>query len=480
MERRLLIQMTTPTAVIGLLLFAVCLVSAWSVNHLQSQLSYALVSNVTSMESAQELEINLHKLRFHCYRYLIEPKQGEANTHLLSKLTADDRDFRAALEEAERWAFTPQEKEYVRQIRIAYQRYQEQFQVLSHKPPPQQADYDGLAESNPIRPIMEPCERYFYFNKEQMNQTQQQSERISRLLRWVLLLLGLVGPISGLLIGWSMARGFSRWMQRELLRAQQLSALGQLAASVAHEVRNPLMSIKMLVEAALRPHNPRPFTGDTLQVVHRAVARLEKMVQGFLDFARPPALQRSICDLRAVAAEAIELIRARAGQQKVEMVLDCPEQPVYGDVDRARLCAVFVNLGLNSLDAMPSGGRLDVRLRAESDQVIVRVLDTGTGIAPEVAERLFTPFASSKPTGTGLGLCISKRIIEDHGGQINGSNRPAGGACFTILLPLSSSANGRPQPTGGTDRPAKEADQPADAGRLPNFGKNDHGKIAGD
>ena len=491
MERRLLIQMTAPTVVVGLLLFAVCLVSAWSVNHLQSRLSIILAQNVTSMEAAQELEINLRKLRFHCYRYLIEPKQANANSDLLVQLSEDDRNFRTALEEAERSAFTPQEREYVGQIRAAYQHFQEKFEELKHRPPPQQSDYEELAALNPISPVVQPCERYFNANKEQMNATRQESERASRSLRGVLLLLGLVGPVSGLLIGWSMARGLSRSMrslsvriqgmaqhldqeagvlrvvsegdavdldrqleqvlqriqdmvrqleaqQRELLHAQQLSALGQLAANVAHEVRNPLMSIKMLVEAALRPHNPRPFTRDNLQVIHGAVERLEKTVQGFLDFARPPALQRSVCDLRGVAAEALELVRARAEKQKVEVVLDRPEQPVYSDVDRASLCSVLVNLCLNGLDAMPNGGRLEVRLRSAPEDVVVEVIDTGSGIAADVADRLFTPFASGKPTGTGLGLCISKRIVEDHGGRLEGSNRSAGGACFTVALPQSN------------------------------------------
>ncbi|HTU94071.1 MAG TPA: ATP-binding protein [Gemmataceae bacterium] len=494
MERRLLMLMTTPAVVIGLLLFIACLVGAWSINHSHARLASVFTMNVTSIEAAQELEISMRKLRFHCYRYLIEPREASTSANLLALLAADDRRFRLALEEVERTAFTPQEREYVSQIRAAYQHYQEQFQAQSHRPPPHQSDYKDLAALNPVRPIVEPCERYFNFNKEQMEQTRQESERISHLLRGVMLLLGLVGPVSGLLVGWSMARGLSRSMrslsvriqgmaqhldqeagvlrvvpdgnpvdldqqleqvlqhiqdmvrqlqaqERELLHAQQLAALGQLAASVAHEVRNPLMSIKMLVEAALRPHNPRPFTRDNLQIVHSAAARLEQTVQGFLDFARPPALERRLCDLRAVAAEALDLIRARANQQKVEAVLDCPQQPIYGDVDRVRFCAVFVNLCLNALDAMPGGGRLEVRLRRQPEEVIVRVQDTGTGIAPEVAERLFIPFASGKPTGTGLGLCISKRIVEDHGGSLNGCNRPEGGACFTITLPRMKAEN---------------------------------------
>lgn len=491
MERRLLIQMTAPTAVVGLLLFSVCLVSAWSVNHLQSRLSIILAQNVTSMEAAQELVISLRKLRFHWYRFLIEPKQAKPNADLLARMKEDDHDFNNALEDAERWAFTPKERKYVGEIRTAYQHFQKRFQEFRRRQPPQQIDYEELIAFNPVEPVVQPCERYFRANKDQMIETQQESERVSRLLRGVLLLLGLIGPASGLLIGWTMARGLSRSMrslsvriqgmaqhldreagvvrlvsdghavdldqqleqvvqriqdmvrqlqeqQRELWHAQQLSALGQLAANVAHEVRNPLMSIKMLVEAALRPNNPRPFTRDNLQVIHAAVGRLEKKVQGFLDFARPPVLQRAPGDLRSVAAEALELVRARAEKQKVEVIFERPEQPLYADVDRASLCSVFVNLFLNALDAMPKGGRLQVRLRPTGKQAIAEVIDTGTGIASGVVEKLFTPFVSGKPTGTGLGLCISKRIVEDHGGGLEGSNRSTGGACFTITLPQTN------------------------------------------
>ncbi len=488
MDRRLFIQVTAPAVVIGLLLFGTCLVSAWSVNHLQSRLSNILLQNVTSMEAAQDLEITLRKLRFHCYRYLIEGEHARTDSALLEQLSADDSAFRIALQEAERAAYTPQEVEIVGEIRAAYQSYQQRFQALRRRAPLAQPDYEQLAGLSPVGPVIEPCERYFDANKELMTQTRRDSEHVSQLLRVVLLLLGLVGPVSGLLIGWSVARGLSRSMQslsvrihgmaqhldqeagvvqvvprggganldqqleqvlhrvqdmvrqlqerqRELLHAQQLSALGQLAASVAHEVRNPLMSIKMLVEAALRPRNPRPFTPDNLHVVHRAVVRLEKTVQGFLDFARPPALQRGVRDLRAVVVETLDLMRGRAEQQKIDMTLDCPEATVDGNVDRAQFSAVLINLCLNALDAMPAGGHLRLELRTEKEGVVLKVIDTGTGIAPDVVERLFTPFASGKPTGTGLGLCISKRIIEDHGGRLDGGNRPEGGACFTITLP---------------------------------------------
>jgi signal transduction histidine kinase len=208
---------------------------------------------------------------------------------------------------------------------------------------------------------------------------------------------------------------------------------------VAHEVRNPLMAIKMLVEAALRAANPRPFTPENLAVVHGEVARLERTVQGFLDFARPPALVRQVIDLRRVVGESVALVGTRARQQRVGLEVSQPEQPVVGAVDRGQLCTVLVNLLLNALDAMPSGGRLNVRLeRAGEGEVCLSVADTGSGIAAEVEGQLFTPFISTKPTGTGLGLCISRRIVEEHGGHLAGANRPGGGACFTVVLPLAA------------------------------------------
>jgi len=224
--------------------------------------------------------------------------------------------------------------------------------------------------------------------------------------------------------------------QRELLRAQQLSAVGQLAASVAHEVRNPLTAIKMLVESAWRSRNRKPLTLDDLQVIHGEIARLEHTVQSFLDFARLPTPRRSLTDLGAAVEQALELVRVRARQQGVALAPRLPPQPLRASVDPSQLCTVLVNLFINALDAMPTGGRLEVALTQEPGKAIrLTVRDTGAGIAPAVAEQLFLPFVSTKPTGSGLGLSISQRILEEHGGRLVGANAPEGGACFTLTLP---------------------------------------------
>jgi signal transduction histidine kinase len=232
--------------------------------------------------------------------------------------------------------------------------------------------------------------------------------------------------------------------QRDLLRAEQLAAVGQLAASVAHEVRNPLTSIKLLIEAASRPRNNRPLTPEDLEVIHREIVRLERTVQSFLDFARPPVLRRVACDFREVVGQAAELVATRARQQGVTIDVRAPCLPVAATVDQGQFATVLVNLFLNALDAMPEGGTLQIQLQpTPTNGLVLTVTDTGSGIAPPILDRLFTPFASDKPTGTGLGLSISKRIIEDHGGRITAENRPEGGArfCITLIEPTAATAS---------------------------------------
>lgn len=226
--------------------------------------------------------------------------------------------------------------------------------------------------------------------------------------------------------------------QREMMRAGHLAVAGQLAASVAHEVRNPLATIKVLVEGALRLRNASPLSREELTVMHGEIARLERIVQEYLDFARPPELNRSLGDLRDVLDQAAALLQATARQQGIGLALDYPPQPVWAKVDRDQIRAVLVNLLLNAIEAMGHGGHLRLALKSTPHEIVLTVTDTGSGIPPDILKRLFTPFVSSKPTGTGLGLCISKRIVEYHGGRIAAKNRPEGGAEVALTLPVHS------------------------------------------
>ncbi len=486
MNRRILIQVTTPAVLIGLLLFGTCLASAWYVNRLQTNLASILSESVRSLEAAQALEIRVRQLRFHSFLYLMDPSSTRR------KLIDDDHEnIEVALQQVREATNTDEERLQVTNIAEGYQQYhRETDQLLANAVQGgSRAELARLADAHPVKHVVDPSQKLVLLNKDAMAKTSEESQHVANQAKWTMILLGLVGPLSGLIAGYGMARGLSRSIyqlsvrvrdmahrleqdvasvsieadgdlqsldrqlqhvvqrveevserqqrhQSEMLRAEQLAAVGQLAAGVAHEVRNPLTSLKMLVESALRSQNRNPITLDDLRVMHREVTRLEHTAQGFLDFARPPAPQRRNCDLREIVAQAVELAQARARQQKVEIAVHVPDRPVAARVDPEQWRTVLVNLFLNALDVMPLGGRLDVTLDvAAASGLVVRVEDTGGGIAPDVRDRLFTPFTTTKPTGTGLGLSISRRIIEEHGGNITAENRKDGGACFTIRLP---------------------------------------------
>jgi signal transduction histidine kinase len=488
MNRGILIQVAAPTVFIGLLLCGACVVSAWYVNRLQTNLASIMSENVASLKAAKQLEINVRRLRFHCLLSLYEPDPS-----LAAKIDGDHQRFEEFLDLAKETANTPKEAACVRDMRVGFKDYLDEFKRLKEEAKKGgQPSFLKLNDADPLRHILDPCERYFRINERAMEQTAEESADVAGQLRVIMLVLGLGGPLGGLLSGYGIARGLSRSIhrlsvqvqdmahyleqdvgsvdlipggdiahldqqiqhvvrrvaevadrlqqhQREMLRAEQLSAVGQLAAGMAHEIRNPLTSIKMLVEAGLRSHKPRPVTVENLNVIHTEIARLERTVQAFLDFARPAALQRSVWDLRDVVRQAVELVRARAQHQKVTIELHVPEEPLNVDVDRDRVCSVLVNLLINALDVMPQGGRLEVKLSGSARLGLeLTVADTGPGISPEVAGRLFTPFSSTKPTGSGLGLSICKRVIEEHGGSITAANRAEGGACFSIRLPRSA------------------------------------------
>ena len=212
--------------------------------------------------------------------------------------------------------------------------------------------------------------------------------------------------------------------------------MGQVAAGVAHELRNPLTSVKMLVQTGLEGATPVGLPPDDLAIIEHEVRRMEACIQTFLDFARPPHAEPRRTDLLGVVRRALALVEGRARRQKVRCVADLPPGPIEREIDANQIQQVLVNLLLNALDALPQGGtvRLEVRAAGDSD-VEVRVRDDGPGIAPEVQKRLFEPFLSTKETGLGLGLSICRRLVEAHGGAIHGGNGPEGGAVFTFTLP---------------------------------------------
>ncbi len=232
-----------------------------------------------------------------------------------------------------------------------------------------------------------------------------------------------------------------RWLEQRqheqrLHRAEQMMAIGQVAAGVAHELRNPLTSVKGLVQVNLREARARGLPADDLAVIEHEIRRMERTLQTFLDFARPPQPQRRRLDPAALVERVFALVAGRAKKQGVALRLARPEAPAWLEADQDQLQQLLLNLILNALDAMPRGGAVEVELRPPLDgQVELHVRDTGPGIAAHILPKVFETFVSSKETGVGLGLPVSQRIAEDHGGSLSAYNLPHGGACFVLRLP---------------------------------------------
>jgi two-component system, NtrC family, sensor histidine kinase HydH len=221
-------------------------------------------------------------------------------------------------------------------------------------------------------------------------------------------------------------------------RSGHLAVIGQFAAGLAHELRNPLTSIKLLVQSAGERH--AGLAGRDLEVLEEEIGRLENLLQSFIDFARPPHLYPQTCDVRDLTRQTIEFARRRAEQHGVEVAFQIPSQPVPLQADVQKLRQLLLNLLLNAIDAQPDGGAVTVRVAESGDaqqpQLIIEVADQGPGLPPELGEQIFEPFVSTKETGLGLGLSVSRRIVESHGGVLQAENRPEGGAVFRIHLPL--------------------------------------------
>lgn len=228
--------------------------------------------------------------------------------------------------------------------------------------------------------------------------------------------------------------------RKEVIQSERLAAVGELAAGVAHELRNPLTSVKLLLQHVSRKANGFRIEESQLQLILDEVGRMEGTIQGLLDFSRTPVMHRTKHDLRETLQRSLNLVDGRLQQNQITLQTQIASTPLWIDGDAEQLNQVFVNLLLNSVEAMPGGGQLDVSACYCSDRGTGRIAvrDTGEGIAHDVLTRLFEPFATTKERGTGLGLAVSRRIVTDHRGTITAENLPERGAMLVVELPLWS------------------------------------------
>jgi signal transduction histidine kinase len=482
MSARLAFRLTAPIVAISLLLLAGGVTAAWYVQRLQKRLASEVLVNANAMRAAEELEFLVREARTRLDAFRIT-----RDRKFLRQTFELRRETEQWLAQTEEWALSEEEKSLTRRVRQGQERFWRDLRRIAGQAPPDQAPAEvGLLIQEVLVPeVQNPAHAYLDLNEKEVEEAVQRNQVFSDRLVYALLLFASCGALAGFMLARALVRSLVQLSvlvrdaagrldavdpvtfsgrdlgelesvlrlvservqaiverlqrrEREALHAEQLAAVGQLAAGMAHELRNPLMSMKLLVQGAMDDAwDSARLSPRDLGVLEEEITRLERLVQSFLDFARPPAPEKRVQDVRPLVEQSLAVVAARAAAAgaKVETVL--PAEPAYAAVDPGQFRQVMLNLVLNALDAMPGGGALAVILQQRDGWLTLQTADTGRGLPADLGERIFEPFTTTKETGLGLGLSICRRIVAAHGGTLTAANRPGGGALFTIRLPAA-------------------------------------------
>ena len=227
-----------------------------------------------------------------------------------------------------------------------------------------------------------------------------------------------------------------RRLEAEVRRREKLAAVGNLAAGVAHELRNPLSSIKGYATYFGGRFPEGSADREAAQVMVKEVERLNRAIGDLIGLSRPTDIRPRMTGMRRLIGDTLRLIGQDAANHKVAIRFDAPEVLPDVAIDPDRMRQVILNLCLNGLEAMPDGGELFLSLHPEPDALRLEIRDTGVGIAPDALPHIFDPYFTTKGQGTGLGLATVHKIMEAHGGSISVTSEPGQGAVFRLLLPL--------------------------------------------
>ncbi len=487
MRPRSLSRLAAPFAVLSVLLLICAIGAAWTIRDLQQRTSGPIAQSVASMTAAQELEISVRELSSYFNRYLIT-----YDKQYLEPVPAIRKRIDAALQRAENAATSPAEIALVQRIHAGFDRFTTRYTTMIELAP-KEGVYAVIAkEIDPIliKEILEPTHEYIRLNEGLLTQASETNQELADRLTFGLVILGLTGASGGVLGGIVIAAAIRRnqlrtedqlhttaeeldravhheldttktgdglarvatsatavlkklrQTERNALRAEQLAWVGQMAAGIAHEIRNPLMAIKLLVQATVERQGDSLFKPRDLEVLEEEIIRLEQIVSGFLDFARPPRLEPRMVDVGELIERTVCNVQARAELQSVAIHIEPTTSDSTISVDPNQFRQVVYNLLFNAMDAQPHGGCITIRLAmkpsANGEPAFrVEFQDAGPGLPADLGERIFEPFVSTKETGLGLGLSICRRIIETHGGRLTAHSRPQEGSTFTLELPAA-------------------------------------------
>ena len=227
-----------------------------------------------------------------------------------------------------------------------------------------------------------------------------------------------------------------------LRRADRLSAVGTLSAALAHEIRNPLSAMNGAIEILSRQHLSSERRSEFTEVIKREIARLNSLLYQFLEFAQPRPPVRRRTDIQDLAIDVCKLLSELATARRIDLILPKTEMTFPKiDADPDQIKQVMLNLVMNACEAMPDGGKVEIFLASEPDQITITIRDQGVGVSEQDLQHIFDPFYTTRNHGTGLGLSIAQRIMEQHGGRIDVKRNPKRGMTFALVFPVEHLAN---------------------------------------
>ncbi|MCA9089544.1 MAG: hypothetical protein KDA90_13045 [Planctomycetaceae bacterium] len=493
MSSPLVLRITAPLVGVSLLLLGLGAFTAWYVHVMQQQATELLSQGIAIVEASHNVENQLRDLRTRLNKFVISGNYEHLQT--ADQLTAI---IEQSLTATECLDLTPTSQATLLEIHRTYTLFADEFHQTLEKSPASERPRVilRLVDDLITRELIARAASYRESQEQRVAEASQRSQMIADRVSLTLLMLVTCGAIGGLIAGVGVAKSVQRSIvelnipvhaaagalnevvgpvsvstrgsiegirgsldemarqvattverlqdsQRESLRSEQLAAIGQLAAGLAHEIRNPLTAMKTIVQLARNQGGAAALNDKDVEILDEEITRLNDHVQIFLDYARPPNPRRQQVNLCDVIQRTVQLTTRRAEQQGITIRTSLPDHPVVTTADPDLLQQVVLNLVLNAIDAQPGGGDIELKLmeppaETETGKIQIEFLDAGPGFRTESPEHLFDPFFSTKESGTGLGLAISRRIIEQHGGTITASNRPTGGARFTIEIPRDS------------------------------------------
>ena len=229
----------------------------------------------------------------------------------------------------------------------------------------------------------------------------------------------------------------------QLQQASRLSALGQLSAGLAHEIKNPLASVSGSLDIIASDFPPEHSKREFIDIIQKELGRLNKVLVEFLQFARTPQPDRHACDLREVVDSLQVLCSQEASRQGVSIQVSYPNDLPEILVDSSQIQQALLNVVLNGIQAMETGGRLFIQVERKAETIQIRIQDEGSGIPPEHRSSIFDPFFTTKERGTGLGMSIAHRLVHGHGGDIRLLDNGIPGTTFLVELPQRRSRDER-------------------------------------